>query len=407
MLDKLFEIHQRIINDEETNLKRYLYNSVHWNQRLIVIAGARGVGKTTMILQHVKETYGESKEALYVTADSVLVNQMGIFNIAHEFEKMGGKLLVIDEVHKYKNWNQEVKNIYDSFPSLKTVISGSSALNIIKGQYDLSRRAVLYKLKTLSFREFINFKVGKNILEPYSLDSLLTTGQETSAKVLKKVEEEQLRVLPLFNKYLKIGCYPYFLEGEEDYLNKLQNSLSKVMFEDIPAVYQFDLGAVNKLQKILYLISTSVPLTPNISSMSSDLGINKSTLYSYLESLKQSGLINFLISGQKGARMARKPEKIYLENPNLFYAIEESEHLVSNIGAVRETFACNQLSFSHRVVASKDLDFLVDNKYNIEVGGKNKGIKKLASDAGDFVLKDGIEYGQGNIIPIWALGFLY
>jgi len=407
MLDKLFELHKRILKDQKAQQKRYLYSKIAWDQRLNIIVGPRGVGKTTLMLQRLQDEYADSDSALYVSADNILVNELGLFNIAQEFEKLGGKVLVIDEVHKYKNWNQEVKNIYDSFASLKLLVSGSSAIGIVKSQYDLSRRAVLNRLKGLSFREYINFKLGDDVFPAsYTFKAVAKNAGTIAKDIVTTVEKNDQRVLALFNDYLKAGYYPYFLEGTKGYLDKLQNALSKVLYEDIPSVCNYEVGAIKKFQKILFLTATSAPLVPNVSTMASDLGINKSTLYDYLESLKDAGIISLMFRGEKGVEIYRKPEKIFLENPNLFYSVKHEAHFEPNIGAVRETYAYNQLSFDNLVTASDDKDFVIDG-YELEVGGKNKGTKYIKDKEADFVLKDGVEFAQGSLLPLWLIGFLY
>jgi len=387
--------------------KRYLYDSIDWQGRLNIIVGMRGTGKTTLMLQNIQNNFSHNQEALYITGDHTLTHQFGLFEIAWEFEKQGGKHLSIDEVHKYPNWQQELKNIYDSFPGLTLVVSGSSSVDIIKGQYDLSRRASLHTLRGLSFREYLNFTLPENTFTPVPLSDILQRTHQISTEITRIIESHSLKVLPLFQKYFQFGYYPYFLEGEDDYLLKLNNALSKVLYEDIPAVFHVKAQSIHIMQKLLYFIATSHPFILNISGIASDFGIAKETVYAYLDYLRKAGLIRFVNRSHKGARLARKPEKIYLENSNLFYAVGYENNLTANTGAMRESYVSNQLTSCHALQTAKKGDFLVDNTYIFEIGGKRKSRKQIHDLQEAYLIKDNIETGSHGVIPLWLLGFLY
>jgi|CXWL01.1.fsa_nt_gi predicted AAA+ superfamily ATPase len=404
-LDQLFELHQKWIRTVVTSIKRPLIHQINWKNRLIVLAGMRGVGKTTLLLQHLQETYSDSRKALYIPADHILLSQSGLFQTAWEFEKLGGECLVLDEIQKYPNWNQELKNIYDSFPALKVIVSGSSSLNLITGQYDLSRRAVLYRMKGLSFREYLLFREGLEF-PPLSLSDVLTHSSSQATKILSVLERKGLKVLPLFHDYLHHGYYPYFLEGVDEYFLKVNNAMSKVLQEDIPSLFPIKREAIHALQKMIALVAGSVPFSPNISGLSSDLGISRDSVYQYLDYLHQAGIFLFLFRHHKGGKQARKPVKIYLENTNLFYALEYDRRLEASMGALREAFVVNQLSSSHQLIAPENGDLLVDRKYHFEIGGMGKSSGQLSGIKNSYILKDNVEAGGPRVIPLWLLGFV-
>jgi predicted AAA+ superfamily ATPase len=372
---------------------------VNWEGQLSAITGARGTGKTTMILQHIKKTFGNSpKEALYVSADNIWFSGNRLFDLANDFEKQGGKYLFIDEVHKYENWSQEIKNIYDSFSNLKVVITGSSMLQIYKGNADLSRRAAHYALHGLSFREFL--KYDQNIdFEKITLEEILQNHIEIAGSVSDKI-----RPLPLFYTYLKQGYYPYYKSDKRFYLSKLANTLNLILEVDLPAVESIEMYSIRKIKKLLWIISQSVPFTPNITNLAKDLEISRNSLLNYLTILERGGLINLLQSPTKGINALAKPEKIYLNNTNQIYAFESNK---PDIGNLRETFFFNQLQVVKEIFSVQKADFTVDNKYVFEVGGKNKGHEQIMGLKNAYLALDNLEYGFGNKIPLWLFGFLY
>jgi predicted AAA+ superfamily ATPase len=401
MLSELFELQIENAKSVDTTFKRYLYNQINWNARLIGIVGARGTGKTTLLFQYYKEHFSSPEECLYITADHVKVAALGLFDIASEFFKMGGKELIIDEVHKYPDWTREVKNIYDSFPKAKIVVSGSSTTAVIHGKHDLSRRIVLYTLRGLSFREYLELELHET-LETYTLDKIVS-GHVKIASHLARIPN----ILRLFNNYLSCGYYPFYLEGKNEYVSKLGNVIEKIISSDIPAIYGLKPSSIHFLRKLIHLVATSQPFTPNVERISGQLGLSKEYVYNYLDYLEEAHLFSFLHQDEQGLKLVRKAQKIYLENPNLFHAILGKTGLRSEIGAVRESFFVNQVTSIHKVYAGGQNDFRVDRNYDFEVGGKQKDATQLQGKKNSFIAADGIEIGTRNKIPLWLFGFLY
>ncbi|NOZ68487.1 MAG: AAA family ATPase [Deferribacteres bacterium] len=406
MLGELFEIQHELSRNIDLSFKRYLYETINWDTRLIILTGSRGVGKTTLLLQYIRERGAAPEEYLYISADNILVDSHGLFRIASEFHKFGGRVLIIDEIHKYPDWSRELKNIYDSLPKLNIIVSGSSSLDIIKGRYDLSRRAVLYTLRGLSFREFLILNLGKDIRQ-VPLKKILSNHVEISRDLKETAEKSGRKILRLFTDYLKFGYYPYYLEGTGDYFIKLNNVMEKVIYEDIPSVFKLKQTSIPYLKKLIYLIATSSPFHPNIARISSNLGISKEYVYNYIDYLEKAGLFMFLYPPERGLRLVRKPEKIYLENTNLYRAIEGDRRFSIESGTVRETFAVNQLKALHAVFSSEKADLMIDGRYVFEIGGRTKGKKENGGADDAFILSDGIETGYAKKIPLWLLGLLY
>ena len=398
-MEEIFDLFYRELRKTDLSFQRYLIDDIDWEGRLSAITGARGTGKTTMILQHIKKTFGNfPKEALYVNADNIWFFGNRLFDLANDFEKQGGKYLFIDEVHKYENWSQELKNIYDSFSDLKVVITGSSMLQIYKGNADLSRRAVHYSLQGLSFREFL--KYDQNIdFEKITLDEILQNHIEIAGGI-----NDKIKPLPLFNAYLKQGYYPYYKSDKRFYLSKLANTVNLILEIDLPAVESIEMYSVRKIKKLLWIIAQSVPFTPNITDLAKDLEISRNSLLNYLCILERGGLINLLQSSTKGINSLAKPEKIYLNNTNQIYAFDANK---PDIGNLRETFFFNQLQAISEVNSANKADFTVDSKYIFEVGGKNKGHEQVMGLDNAYLVLDNIEYGFGNKIPLWLFGMLY
>ena len=398
-MEEIFDIFYRALRKTDLSFQRYLIDEMDWEGQLSAITGARGTGKTTMILQHIKQAFGNSpKEALYVSADNIWFSGNRLFDLASDFEKQGGKYLFIDEVHKYDNWSQEIKNIYDSFSDLKVVITGSSMLQIYKGNADLSRRAVHYALHGLSFREFL--KYDQNIdFEKFTLEEILQNHIEIAGSLNDKV-----RPLPLFNAYLKQGYYPYYKDDKRFYLSKLANTVNLILEMDLPAVEKIEMYSIRKIKKLLWIISQSVPFTPKITDLAKDLEVSRNSLLNYLTILERGGLVNLLKSSTKGINSFAKPEKIYLNNTNQIYAFDANK---PDIGNLRETFFFNQLQAVSKVTSANKADFTVDNNYIFEVGGKNKGHEQIIGQKNAYLALDNLEYGFGNKIPLWLFGMLY
>ncbi len=406
VLDVLFEIHRELLTSVQRNSFRYLYDKMNWNNRLIILTGLRGVGKSTMLLQYAQEQEEQGRKALYISADNSIVNALGLFDLGMSFSKEGGEILLVDEVHKYPDWTQEIKNLYDSFPKLQIVASGISSLVLKTGQYDLSKRSVLYELSGLSFREFLKL-VHSIDIPKRTLADILKNHQKIAQEVKKAIESKQKKIVMLFREYLQSGYFPYILEGKSEYGNKLRNALAKVLYEDIPSVFHIPQSTIPELHKLIALVASSHSFTPNISKISSQLGLAKESVYNFFEYLEQSKVFLSLSGSKTGIKRARKPRKIFLSNPNLYFAIEGHDVWKTNIGSIRESFAVSQLSESHRVQDIGIGDFLVNGTYLLEIGGKNKGSQQIRAQRNAYLIKDDIETGSQKSIPLYLLGFLY
>jgi len=398
-MEELFDYFYRELRKTDLSFQRYLIDDIDWEGRLAAITGARGTGKTTIILQHIKRTFGNSpKEALYVSADNIWFSANRLFDLANDFEKQGGKYLFIDEVHKYENWSQEIKNIYDTFSNLKVVITGSAMLQIYKGNADLSRRAVHYVLYGMSFREFLKYDQNLDF-DKFTLKEILQNHQEIAG-----IFNEKIKPLPLFDTYLKQGYYPYYKSDKRFYLSKLANTVNLILETDLPAVEKIEMYSIRKIKKLLWIISQSVPFTPKITELAKNLDVSRNSLLNYLTILERGELVNLLRSSTKGINSLAKPEKIYLNNTNHIYAFDANK---PDIGNLRETFFFNQLKAIGEVTSASKGDFTVNNKYLFEVGGKNKGHEQIKGMKNAYLALDNLEYGSGNKIPLWLFGMLY
>lgn len=401
-LSEFFSIQASLLGQVPRPRSRFLKKNVDWNSRLLGIVGARGTGKTTLLLQHLAEQDLRHHRHLYVSADHIRLQASGLYEIASYFFRLGGETIMIDEIHKYANWSQEVKNLYDSFPAAKIFFSGSSTLALQKGKADLSRRAVFYTLPGLSFREYLSFAHGLEF-QPVSLPELLQNHTIAASKIL-----EEGPILGRFNDYLDHGVYPFFLEGIEGYLAKLLNVLEKVLYEDIPVAIAIKTANVPVLKRMLWLVATSQPFAPNIERMSRNLKISKEYVYTYLDSLERAGLLSGFFTSETGYRLVRKPSKIYMENTNLLRAVAGQLGGKDQAGAARETFFAHQLkSAGANVRIPSRGDFMAEGKYLFEIGGRTKGKSQVKDADNAFVVRDAIEVGFGNVIPLWLFGFLY
>ncbi len=402
-LQRLIELQTELAEKLPYTKKRYLFTQIDWTQKGLAITGARGVGKTTLLLQHYKDAYNDPKKCLYVVGDDIDVVNLKLIEIADTFYKSGGKCLIIDEVHKYPNWSQELKNIYDRYPDLQLIVSGSSTLEINKGKYDLSRRVVSYYLHGLSFREFISFQVDKEF-EVASLQDVVKNHVELSIKIKKELGDN--KILGLFSKYLTYGYFPYYQEGTDTFNSKLVNSLNKVMYEDIPVSFGLKVASVPSLQKLVALVAGIKPFMVDITRIASSVGISREYVSLYIDYLEKAGVLLGLRSALYGHASVRKPEKLYINNTNLYLAINNVDINQENVGMLREVFVANQLISTHNVTSPGESDFEAD-KLTFEVGGKSK-LNKLGNyTESTYFLIDDIENGNNNIIPLYLLGFLY
>ena len=386
----LYQKFETLLQNTTTDFKRYLYNNVSWESRMIGIVGARGVGKTTMILQYIKQNLN-SKNALYVSADDMYFGENRLIDLADEFYKHAGEYLFIDEIHKYKNWSRELKNIYDSFPGLKVVFIGSSVLDILKGSADLSRRAIIYTMQGLSFREYLVFFHNYDI-EVHSLQQII--------KNEVKLDNIQ-HPIPLFKDYLKRGYYPFGVESEFNI--RLGQIIVQTLETDIPQYANLNVGTSRKLKRLLSIIAESVPFKPNFTKIAAIINVSRNSLDNYFLYMEQAGVIGQLRNETGGIRSLGKVDKVYLDNTNIIYNLVGDQ---SNVGNIRETFFFNQMRVNNEVVSSKTADFVVDS-FTFEVGGGNKQKKQIENDGKSFVVRDDIEFGYQNIIPLWVFGLNY
>ena len=392
-METLIATSRELVNRVDTNYIRDFHNQINWNSRLVAILGSRGVGKTTLMLQHIK-LHDDASKSLYVVADDFYFTTHRIEDFARSFMLQGGKNLYIDEIHKYKGWSTEIKNIYDKMPDLKVTYSGSSILELEKGGADLSRRKVEYTLPGLSFREYVNISKGWD-LPAYTLQEII------AGKV--DFPTEKARPLQLFTEYLRYGYYPFFKEG--DYGMRLKSVIKQIVEEDIPKFADMEIASVQKLKKLLYMLAQSVPFKPNYSKLERDLGISRNALPKYLLYLEKAGLIAILREKAQGIKILEKMEKVYLQNPNQAYVLSED---LPNIGNIRETIFMTWMQTGHFISSSAVSDFEVDG-LTFEIGGKKKGKKQIAEipQGQGFIVKDDTEYVYQNAIPLWMFGIIY
>jgi len=389
-MERLYSLFRGLVERTNTKFQRYLYHKVDWDNRLTAIVGARGTGKTTLLLQRIK-LHHNLNDTLYVNADDFYFTENRLFDLTTTFYQNGGRNLFIDEVHKYASWSKELKMMYDYYPDLKIVFTGSSILDIFKGSDDLSRRALMYELYGMSFREFLNISEGLS-LPAFSLDEILNNKVEIPA---------HLQPLPLFKSYLREGYYPFYKEIE--YLERLQNILTLTLETDIPVYANLNVSTSKKIKQLLYIIAQSVPFKPNCTKIGEMVNLHRNQVVDFLYYLEKAGVISQLRNNTGGIRLLGKVEKVYLNNPNLIHALAEGN---PDVGNVRETFFFNQMTVNQIVFASDVADFTIGN-YTFEVGGKNKTQKQIAGVGNSFVVKDDIEYGYQNVIPLWTFGFNY
>lgn len=395
MIQSLLTLSAQIKTQKLPTFKRFLYDNIDFNEQLIGIIGSRGVGKTTILLQYLKENL--SQKTLYIIADHPSVINHGLFNIANEFQKMGGEVLIIDEIHKIKNFEIELKLIYDSFFGLKVIFTGSNAVAINNAKADLSRRAVIYKLPVLSFREFLELET-KIHLKSYSLDEILSNHEQIAIEI-----NSTIKPFEYFNKYLTYGAYPFYIKSKKSFNLKLLSSSMQVLETDLTAIYDIGYDKINALKKMIMMICMSEPFDINISKLCGAVELNQRTLYKYLWILQSAGLIRILGAKTNGVSVISKPEKLYLDNTNLFSVFCNTP----KIGTMRETFFYSMVSYFHSLDYPKSGDFIIDEIYTIEIGGKSKDFKQLKNVKNGFVVADDIEVGYGDKIPLWLFGFMY
>lgn len=403
-MDALFRKSDRLLANTSTVIIREMMNEIHWNAQLICIMGAKGVGKSTLIKQYLKQNYQPlDRRMLYCSADTVDFSTRTLVELAEEFVIRGGEMLVIDEIHKYKSgtsdWSREIKEIYELFPQLKLIVSGSSLLQLREGDADLSRRAVKYTMLGLSFREALRFYHGLKF-EKWALEDILARPYDLWQMVTSKCKP-----VALFKEYLEKGYYPFLLEGEGEYYMKIEQVINYIIETELPRICKVDIANIRKLQALIALICSEVPFELNTNKIAAALEIGRDTVVEYLKYLGDAKVLNLLYSDKKKIGKLSKPDKVYLENPNLLYALAPTK---ADIGTLRETFAIGCLSESHNVEYGKAQgDFKVEGKYTFEIGGRSKDFSQIAGLKDSYVFADDWDMPDGAKLPLWMLGFLY
>ena len=398
-METLFTRHDLYIANTPVDIIRDIMDEIHWDSRLIAIVGARGVGKSTLIRQFIRKNYqAYDRSVLYCSLDSVYFSTHTLLDLVETFIMNGGKRLFFDEVHKYSNWSREIKEIYDLYPDIKVVISGSSLLHILNADADLSRRCIRYTMNGLSFREFLRFY--KNIdIRKYSLPEIIDNPAPLCSEVNRLCKPVQQ-----FKEYLTYGYYPFYMESVMDYYTRIEQVTNFVIETELPLLRKVDIANIRKIKALVSIIASSIPFEVDASKLSRLIGTGRATVIEYMQDLEDARIFNLLYSDVRSVGKLTRPDKIYLENANLLYALSSSE---VNIGTARETFVVNQLKIKYDVEYGKQQgDFKVDGKYTFEVGGKDKTFSQIAGVRNSFVLSDDIETPLGRRLPIWSVGFI-
>ena len=381
------------------DIVRETMHTIAWEKQLVAIRGSRGVGKTTLIRQYIKNTYGiQPGEALYCVLDSMYFSNHTLLELAERFHMMGGRHLFLDEVHKYPTWSREIKEIIDLYPDLHITFSGSSLIQILNADADLSRRVLSYTMEGLSFREFLHFY--KNIdLPSHSLEEILSSSDDICAEVNTACHPQ-----PLFEEYLRVGYYPFYDGNEVEYYSRIENVINFIVEQELTQFCGIDPAYTRRIKALLLYLADNVPYEVNIAKLSAYLELNKQTVLSYLSNLQRAELLHLLYSDNKSVTRMQKPDKIYLHNPNLFYALGQQ----GKIGTIRECFVVNQLSYGHTVEYGKAQgDFIVDGRLTFEVGGQDKTFDQVADVPDSYIFADRMEYPIGKKLPLWMVGLLY
>jgi len=399
MLNNIIKLEKKILKGLNSSYKRYFFDRVDFSSQMIAVVGSRGVGKTTFLLQYLKELKAKypAHKSLYFTYDYPTNVDVKLYELAEEFAKVGGEYLLLDEIHKYDNFALDLKAIYDFYPHMKVVFTGSCASSIYNSQADLSRRAVLYHMNGLSYREFLELTLNKK-LPTFTLEEICTN----NVSIVDKLSEAFLP-LEYFDEYLRYGYYPFYLSDKNNYLKQLTAVVNLTIDVDLVMLGYIKSSFANKLKKLLNVICHSKPFELNITKVSANIEVSRNTLYAYLGYLEKGDLLTVVVDNKKGVTALSKPEKLYLNNTNLSYALcDEPE-----IGTIRENFFANQLKESHQLTTSKQGDFIVNNKYTFEIGGKKKGFNQNKDIDNSFVVQDIDSTEDNRKIPLWLFGFLY
>lgn len=398
-LEPLFVKHKLFISRVSMTIVREQMNCIHWEKPLVAIKGSRGVGKTTLIRQYIRQNYGvNAGDALYCVLDSIYFSNHSLLDLAGQFQMMGGKHLFLDEVHKYPDWSRELKEINDLYPDLRITFSGSSLIQILNADADLSRRVLSYNMPGLSFREFMRF-YHKITLPAFPLEELLSNADEVCRQVL-----EVCKPMKLFKEYLSVGYYPFYDGDKEEYYSRIENVVQFIIDQEMTLHCGVEPAYTRKLKAMLLFLANNIPYQVNIAKLASYLELNKQTVLSYLASMQRAELLHLLYADNKSVTKMQKPDKIYLHNPNMLQALGTDWA----IGTLRECFAINQLAVAHEVEYGQSAgDLLVDGKYRFEIGGEDKSFEQIADLPNSYVLADNIEFPVGNKLPLWMIGLLY
>ena len=397
-MDRIYKTYGRLLAGTDLTFTRYLYEKINWDNRLIVIKGAKGVGKTTMLLQHILRAFTDKQKALYVSLDHIWFANHSVLDLAEYHYTHGGTHLFLDEVHKYKGWQQEVKNLYDSYPGLHVVVTGSSMLRIEESLTgDLSRRHRQYTMEGLSFREYLLLEQVAQI-PVLSLDTVLTDHFVQASQITSKV-----KVLQHFERYLETGFYPFYREEGDGIADRLQQVIDTIVTSEIPAVSNIEYDSVYKAKLLLAVLAESSPYTLNISALSKALQSSRNNVLKLLDLMDKASLLRRLYSADSGMNMLTKPEKILFGNTNLMYCLSPK----ADVGTMRETYLASQLSVAHRLSMPNQGDLVADGRWLFEVGGKNKGFSQIKGIENSYVVSDDIDIGHGSKIPLWLFGLLY
>lgn len=397
-LDQILSIYSRRLQGTPEGFKRYLIDKIDWRDNLIAIKGAKGTGKTTMLLQHIKESFTDKDKALYLSLDNLWFETHSINDLIEYHYTHGGTHLFLDEVHYYPKWKTLIKNINDDYPGLHVVYTGSSMLKIDSGVADLSRRQLPYTLHGMSFREYLLYE-GLAEMEPISLDLLLRDHRRIAEDILSN----GMKILPAFGEYLRYGYYPFYKSVYSGFEIRLQQVVNHVLENDYPIIEGVEQSTIRKAKKMFMILAEQVPQTPNMSNLYNELETDRNQGLKMLYALEKAGLLALLSDKPKHIDKLSRPEKIFMDNSNLMYAYA----MAPNIGTVRETFFLSQLAVDHSVTYPAKGDFLVDGKYLFEVGGRKKSFEQIKDVADSYLAVDDTEIGHHNRIPLWMFGLLY
>ncbi|MDF1760234.1 MAG: AAA family ATPase [Coxiellaceae bacterium] len=409
-IDDFFNLSRRHLKANNREYQRSFLQEGHLKHRLSIIIGQRGVGKTTIIAQYLLNKANNdlmSKDILYIPTDHFLIGNASLYETAEQFCQQGGKFIAFDEIHKYKGWSVELKSIYDTYPELTVIASGSSALEIHKGSHDLTRRAAIYNIQGLSFREYLELHLCTHFPR-YDIATITASHEAICQDIVSTIDSKGKKVLSLFKEYLKYGYYPYSIDINDHniYFMTLEQNFHAAIEIDLAAIYPLLTGnSIRKLKQLLIFIASAVPFTPNLRKLKSLLDIgDERTLKSYFKYLEDAGLISLVMKSSKKISKLETPEKIYLNNTNQLYAISPNSQ---NVGTIRELFFLSMLSHLYNVSIPKNGDFLIDNTWLFEIGGKKKNVKQILEEENAYLACDDLDAGVGNRIPLWLFGFVY